>query len=121
MSQQLSPDQHEIGLEQQLPVTTRSTFPNREITASHGIVRGNSVRARNVGRDMTQVFRNIIGGELKAYSQLMTDTREEALERMVATANEQGADGVVEVRFETARIAGSAAELLAYGTAVTLR
>ena len=105
----------------QFPVTTRSTFPEREISESLGIVRGNSVRARNLGRDLTQAFRDLVGGELKAYSQLMADTREEAFDRMVEQATVLEADGVVEVRFETVQIVGGAVELLAYGTAVRFR
>ena len=103
-----------------LPVTTTSTFPDQEIVESLGVARGNSVRARNVGRDITQSLRNLIGGELKAYSTLMSTTRDQALERMVDEADAMGADAVVNVRFETAKITGSGAELLAYGTAVRL-
>ena len=104
-----------------LPITTTSTFPDSEIVESLGVARGNSVRARNVGRDITQSLRNLIGGELKAYSTLMSRTRDQALERMVDEAESMGADAVVNVRFETAKITGSGAELLAYGTAVRLR
>lgn len=109
------------GAGDQIPITTTATVPGREVVESLDVVRGNSVRARNVGRDITQSLRNLVGGELKAYSTLMSDTREEALERMVDEAETLEADAVVNVRFETARIAGNAAELLAYGTAVRLR
>lgn len=104
-----------------IPMTTRETFPDHEIVESLGIVRGNSVRARNVGRDITQALRNLVGGELKAYSTLMSRTRDQALDRMLEDAESIGADAVVNVRFETAKITGSGAELLAYGTAVRLR
>lgn len=104
-----------------LPITSNNTFPDSEIVESLGVVRGNSVRARNLGRDITQSLRNLVGGELKAYSTLMSRTRDQALERMVDEAEAVGADAVVNVRFETSQIAGSSAELLAYGTAVKLR
>ena len=106
---------------ERIPMTTRETFPDHEIVESLGVVRGNSVRARNVGRDITQALRNLVGGELKAYSTLMSKTRDQALSRMLDDADAMGADAVVNVRFETAKITGSGAELLAYGTAVRLR
>lgn len=101
-------------------LTTTDSIAGREIDEQLGVVRGNSVRARNVGFDVVQGLRNLIGGELKAYSKLMSDTRDEAVERMVAEASELGADAVLEVRLETSQIAGSSAELVAYGTAVRL-
>jgi len=100
--------------------TNTETLPDGEVDEVLGVARGNTVRARNVGRDITQALRNIIGGELKAYSELYSETRDQALERMLEDAEEMGADAVVNVRFETSQIAGSSAELLAYGTAVTL-
>ncbi len=100
--------------------TTTETVPGRETAAVLGVVRGNTVRARNVGRDITQGIRNLAGGELKAYSTLLTDARDEALARMEEQAEELGADAVVNVRFVTSEIAGSSAEILAYGTAVEL-
>ena len=101
-------------------VTSTGTVTGRETAEALGLVRGNTIRARNVGRDITQGLRNIVGGELKAYTTLLTDAREEALERMEAEAEELGADAVVNVRFETSQVANGAAELLAYGTAVRL-
>lgn len=101
-------------------VTSTETVTGRETAETLGLVRGNTIRARNVGRDITQGLRNIVGGELKAYTTLLTDAREEALERMEAEAEELGADAVVNVRFETSQVANGAAELLAYGTAVRL-
>ncbi len=91
-----------------------------EITETLGVVRGNTVRARNVGRDFTQGLRNLAGGELKGYTELMTDARDEAQSRMVAEAEALDADAVVNVRFTTSSIADSGAEILAYGTAVRL-
>jgi uncharacterized protein YbjQ (UPF0145 family) len=101
--------------------TNTETLPDAEIDEVLGVARGNTVRARNVGRDITQALRNLIGGELKAYSELYSDTRDQALERMLKDAESMDADAVVNVRFETSQIAGSSAELLAYGTAVKLR
>jgi len=100
--------------------TNTETLPDEEIDEVLGVARGNTVRARNVGRDITQALRNLIGGELKAWS--CTPTRsDQALECMLEDAGDMGADAVVNVRFETSQIAGSSAELLAYGTAVRLR
>ena len=102
-------------------VSTTETVVGRETAEVLGLVRGNTVRARNVGRDITQGLRNLAGGELKAYSTLMTSARDEAQERMVEEAESLGADAVVSVRFVTAEVTGNAAEVLAYGTAVKLK
>jgi len=101
-------------------VTNTESVPGRETEEILGMVRGNTVRARNVGRDITQSVRNLAGGELKAYTTLMSDSRDEALSRMESEADELGADAIVDVRFVTSGVAGNAAELLAYGTAVRL-
>jgi uncharacterized protein YbjQ (UPF0145 family) len=101
-------------------VTNTDTVAGRETIETIGLVRGNTVRARNIGRDFTQGIRNITGGELKGYTTLMSEAREEAVERMVAHAEELGADAVVNVRFITAEVTQGAAEILAYGTAVRL-
>lgn len=101
-------------------VTTAETIPDGEVVEVLGVVRGNTVEARNVGRDITQSLRNLVGGELKAYSELLTKARDEALDRMVDEATEMGADAVINVRYETSEIAGSSAEILCYGTAVRL-
>lgn len=101
-------------------VTTTDTIPDEEIAETLGIAKGNTVRARNVGRDITQQLRNLFGGELKSYSNLMSEARDEALERMEAQAAEMDADAVINVRFDTSSVARSSAEMLAYGTAVRL-
>lgn len=103
-----------------LPMTTADSFPDRDVVETLGVARGNSVRARNVGRDLTQSLRNLVGGELKAYSRLMSDTRDQAIDRMLEDAAAMDADAVVNVRFQTSRITKGGAELLAYGTAVRL-
>lgn len=101
-------------------VTTES-IADSEIDESLGIARGNTVEARNVGRDITQAVRNLTGGELKAYSELLTKARNEAIERMEEEAESMGADAVVNVRLETSTVVKGGAEVIAYGTAVTLR
>jgi len=103
-----------------MEIVNTETVPGREIEESLGIARGNTVKARNVGRDITQSIRNITGGELKAYSELLTDARDEALERMVQDAQSLGADAVVNVRMESSEIANGGSEVIAYGTAVRL-
>jgi len=101
-------------------LSTTETVPSEEVVEILGIAKGNTVRAKNVGRDITQAIRNITGGELKSYSSLLSDAREEALSRLEEDAQSVGADAVVNVRFETSEIAQGAAEILAYGTAVRL-
>jgi uncharacterized protein YbjQ (UPF0145 family) len=97
---------------------TTETVPDREIQESVGIARGNTVKARNAGRDITQSIRNITGGELKAYSELLSDAREEALARMKEDAKSMDADAVVNVRMESSEITNGGSEVIAYGTAV---
>jgi uncharacterized protein YbjQ (UPF0145 family) len=96
------------------------TIPGREIVEVLGIARGNTVKARNVGRDITQGIRNLAGGELTAYSTLLSQARDEAIERMEAHAVAMGGDAVVNVRMETSEITKGASEVIAYGTAVRL-
>lgn len=104
-----------------MDVVTTDTVPGEDIDEALGVVRGNTVKARNVGRDITQSIRNITGGELKAYSELLTSARDEALERMVEDAESMGADAIVNVRLESSEIANGGSEVIAYGTGVTLR
>ncbi len=103
-----------------MTITTTDTIPERQIKRTLGVVRGNSVRARHIGKDIIAVFKNIVGGEIHEYVKLMAETREQALDRMVAEAEELGANAIVGVRFTTSMIAAGAAELLAYGTAVVV-
>lgn len=102
-----------------METVTTETIPHREIEETLGIARGNTVESRNVGRDITQAVRNITGGELKAYSKLLSKARDEALARMEQDAEEMGADAVVNVRLETSKITDGGSEVIAYGTAVT--
>ena len=100
--------------------STTQDVAGREITEILGIARGNSVRARHVGRDIMAGLRNIIGGEIPEYAELQAQTREMATRRMVEQAHSMGADAVVMVRYTTSMIASGASEILAYGTAVKL-
>jgi uncharacterized protein YbjQ (UPF0145 family) len=100
---------------------TTETIPGKEIKEALGIVRGSTVRARNIGRDIFAGLKNIVGGEVSEYTQLMADSREQAIARMLKDADRIGADAVVNVRFMTSMIMQGMAEILAYGTAVKLK
>ena len=102
-------------------LTNQDSFADHQIVETLGLVRGNSVRARHIGKDIMAGLRNVVGGEVTEYVKLFAEAREQALDRMKSEAQAMGADGVVAVRFVTSMIAQGAAELLAYGTAVKLR
>jgi uncharacterized protein YbjQ (UPF0145 family) len=93
---------------------------HKKIIKSLGLVKGNTIRARNVGRDIIATFKNIVGGEIEEYTKLLGESREQALDRMIAQAEELGANAVVNVRFSTSEIMNGAAEIMAYGTAVVV-
>lgn len=95
-------------------------LPGFRVTRHLGLVQGSTVRAKHVGRDFMAGMKNLVGGELKSYTELLVESREEALERMKAQARDLGANAVINVRFSTSSIAAGASELLAYGTAVML-
>jgi len=101
-------------------VVNTETVPGRTITAVKGLVQGNTIRAKHVGRDLAASFKNLVGGELKGYTELLTEARRQAVERMLAQAEQLGANAVVNVRFTTSAVTQGAAELYAYGTAVTI-
>lgn len=101
-------------------VSNLEMAPGQRVVAHLGIAQGSTVRAKHVGRDFLSGLKNIVGGELKAYTELMTEAREEAVARMVEQARSMGANGVLNVRFVTTSITVGAAEILAYGSAVTL-
>jgi uncharacterized protein YbjQ (UPF0145 family) len=105
----------------QLVVSNTETIPGMTIVQSLGLATGSTVRAKHIGKDIFAGLKNIIGGELKAYTELLTEARNEALNRMLADAAARGANGVVNVRFATSSVAGGAAELFAYGTAVVVQ
>lgn len=93
----------------------------KEISEVLGLVRGNTIRARHLGNDIVAGLRNLVGGEVKEYTQMISEAREEALLRMEEEAEKLGADAVVNVRFTTSQVMGGAAEILAYGTAVKFK
>jgi len=99
-------------------VASSSTVPGKEIKKSFGIVRGNTIRARHIGKDILAVFKNIFGGEIEEYTKLLAESRDQALDRMIENANEFGANAIVDVRFSTSYIMANAAEIMVYGTAV---
>ncbi|MEN8248693.1 MAG: YbjQ family protein [Bacteroidota bacterium] len=101
--------------------TTQDNFADYEITETLGLVRGNTIRARHVGKDILAGLRTIVGGEITEYTKMLAESREQALDRMYAEAASLGADGIVCMRFTTSAVMASAAELLAYGTAVKLQ
>ena len=102
-------------------VTTGKDVPGKEVSEVLGIVKGNTVRARNIGRDIGAGLKSIVGGEVKTYTDMTTNARDEAYNRMVNEAIELGADAVIEVRFTTSMVMQGASEMLAYGTAVKTR
>lgn len=102
-------------------VVNTEFIPGREIVEIKGLVQGSTVRAKHLGRDIAAGFKNMFGGELKGYTELLVESRREATERMLAQATELGANAVVNVRFATSSITAGAAELFAYGTAVVVR
>ncbi len=102
-------------------VINTETIPGKEISEVLGIVRGNTVRAKWFGKDLIAGLRNLVGGELKEYTEMLTESREQAMKRMIEEAEAMGGDAVINVRFVTSQISQGAAELLAYGTAVKLK
>ncbi len=101
-------------------MTNTEIIPGKRITACHGVVSGSTVRAKHVGRDIMASLKNIVGGELKGYTELLEDARKHATDRMQAQAKQLGANAIVNVRFSTSSIAAGAAEIYVYGTAVTV-
>ncbi|MCA9296339.1 MAG: YbjQ family protein [Phycisphaerales bacterium] len=99
-------------------IVNTETIPGYEIREMRGLVQGNTIRAKHVGRDIAASLKNIVGGELRGYTELLTEARRQSLERMMAQAQQLGANAVVNVRFTTSAITQGAAELYAYGTAV---
>ena len=104
--------------EKTMIVVNTETIPGMRIVELKGLVQGNTVRAKHVGRDIAASFKNLVGGELKGYTELLVESRREAVSRMIAQAEELHANAIVNVRFATSSITAGAAELYAYGTAV---
>jgi uncharacterized protein YbjQ (UPF0145 family) len=101
-------------------IVTTPTVAGKRIVLTHGLVRGNTIRARHLGSDIGAVLKNLVGGEIKAYAKLLEESREEALDRMMEDAEKLGANAIVSVRIATSVVMGGAAEMLAYGTAVSV-
>ncbi|RLG76418.1 MAG: hypothetical protein DRO23_01070 [Thermoprotei archaeon] len=101
-------------------VTTTSEIPGYRVAKVLGVVTGSTVRAKHIGKDILAAFRHIVGGEVKEYTEMLREARQQAIERMIEEAKKLGADAIVNVRFMTSAIAAGAAEILAYGTAVKL-
>ncbi|MCA9485296.1 MAG: YbjQ family protein [Nanoarchaeota archaeon] len=102
-------------------VTTAETVPGKKVVKILGLARGNTVRAKNIGRDIAAGFKNIVGGEIKSYTDLMSQARDESYNRMVNEAIDMKADAIIGMKFMTSMVVGGAAEILAYGTAVKLK
>ena len=102
-------------------ITTQDEFAEYEITETLGMVKGNTIRARHVGKDILAGLRTIVGGEITEYTKMIAESREQALDRMLSDAKRLGADGIVCIRFTTSAVMQGAAELFAFGTAVKLK
>jgi uncharacterized protein YbjQ (UPF0145 family) len=102
-------------------ITTSDSIEGKRIAKSLGIVKGNTIRAKHIGKDIVASLRNIVGGEIKEYTEMLNEARDQSVKRMEEDAKRLGADAIVAVRFTTSTVIGGAAELLAYGTAVKLR
>ena len=102
-------------------LTNIDYMPGHEIVESFGLVKGSTIRAKHVGRDILSVFRQIVGGELKEYSEMIQESRQIATAKMVEEAEKLGADAIINIRFTTSNVMQGAAEILVYGTAVKLR
>ncbi len=106
---------------EEVVVTTTDFVPGYEVERVLGVVFGNTVRAKHIGKDISALFKNIVGGEIQEYTEMLSDARKEALNRLIKAAKDLGADAVINVRFTTSQTMAGAAELLAYGTAVKLK
>ena len=102
-------------------ITTLEGVPGKEIVEHFGLVQGSTIRAKHLGKDIMAGLKNLVGGELRGYTELLQEARKEAVERMIEQANFVGANAVVNVRFATSSVAQGAAELFAYGTAVKVQ
>ncbi len=101
-------------------LSTTDTIEGKKIVKHLGLVKGNTIRARHIGRDIMAILRNIVGGEITDYTKMMAESREQALDRMIEDAQKLGANAVVKVSFSTSMIMQNASEILAYGTAVVV-
>ena len=103
-----------------MTVVTTPNVPGKTVVRTLGLVRGNTIRARHVGKDIMAAMRNLVGGEVTEYAKLLAESREQALDRMVEQAEALGANAVIGLQFQTSVVMGGAAEMMAYGTAVAV-
>ena len=103
-----------------MKITTQDTFIDHQIIETLGIVKGNTIRARHIGKDILAGFRSIVGGEVSEYTKMLAESREQGIDRMIEDAKSKGANGIVGMKFTTSAILQGSAELLAYGTAVKM-
>jgi len=101
-------------------IATTESVSNHKVVKTYGLVRGSSVRARNIGKDILAIFRMIVGGEVSEYSKLLNESRDQALQRMIDSASKLDANAVISTRIVTSTVASGAAEILCYGTAVRI-
>ncbi len=101
-------------------ITTADGVKGKEITKTIGLVKGSTIRARHIGRDIMAGLRGVVGGEISEYTKMMAEAREQSLQRMTEAAEKEGANAIVSMRFGTSMVMSNAAEVLAYGTAVVL-
>ncbi|MEJ2436546.1 MAG: YbjQ family protein [Sulfurovaceae bacterium] len=102
-------------------ITNLEYLPNKEIVEHYGVVSGSTVRAKHIGRDLMAGIKNVFGGELKGYTELLSEARDEAIDRMINQAQSMGANAILNVRFSTSSITAGASELYVYGTAVKVQ
>ncbi len=101
-------------------ISTTEKIPGKEVSEVLGIAKGSTIRAKNIGRDILAGLKQIVGGELEGYTQMLEESREQAIQRMVKEAEEKGADAIIGVRLDSSSVMQNAAEIVAYGTAVKL-
>lgn len=101
-------------------ITTSGSIAGKKVVKTIGLVKGNTIRARHLGRDILAFFKLLVGGEIEDYTKMMAESREQAIDRMVEESRQMGANAVIDVRFSTSYLMSSAAEILAYGTAVVV-
>ena len=102
-------------------ITTSAQIEGRQIAKTVGLVKGSTIRARHLGKDIMAGFRGMVGGEISEYTKMMAEAREQAIQRMIEDAEKQGANAIVSMRFTTSMVMQSASEILAYGTGVVLK
>ena len=101
-------------------LSTAHTIENKKIVKHLGLVKGNTIRARHIGRDIMATFRNVVGGEISDYTKMMAESREQAIDRMVQEAQDMGANAIIGIQFSTSMVMQMASEIMVYGTAVVV-